>query len=489
MDGQQVELDQTIAEFVYRTKTSPAGAWVRACAFFVDAVPVGALSAALAAALRAALGVPAAAPSAVWASPAVGAVSFAFVFWLWGACWESSKFAATPGKLAFGLKVVASGGGMRMDFGRAATRSALKLLPSAKAALAAFATCGAAAWFGNDRSSGFLGPDWARPFVPLLPLAAALAFLVPNWSGTAWKHGRRYAHDRRCGTLVRAPLRAKWWSVAAQVAATALAAAAVLPRLGSAVRSAAERPALRTRGEVRSAVGRFFAPRFSRSPMRLASLGVEFPPETRICGGLFGGALAFATNCTGTATLTRSGASARVPFDAWLEDGAWRASFGDGASAAFRELLVEKERAKSASSGKGPAPNPEKTAPLRPGSRSASESGLEIRFADAELMKWPEETRPKAGPFLLALDFIVANRSGETRFAADWDARCTADGKPVRQVWLESFDPMQGELAPGGRLSGTLLFVLPKAPASVKADWLGLEFAADFPGRAPGMGK
>lgn len=475
------ELEQTIAEFVFRAKTAPAGGFERACAFFIDCIPVELAAWLLSAFLSAATAV----PPRGFPSVVVRSFSFAFAFWLWGAVWESSRFQATPGKMALGLRVATADRGIRMEFGRSAARSFFKLLPAAKS-LALGAALLAVGAFASDSPRLRLGPETVRRLLPFVALAVCCVPLVPDWGGSAWRHGRRYAHDRLARTLVRAPLRARWFHVVAEIAVACAAAIFLFFAVASPVRSLARLHPVQTRGEVRSRLGALFEARFSSSPMRVTGIRVALPSDTAPCIG----SMMFATNCTGAIRLSRSGDSSEIPFAAWMERGEWKAEFTGDVSAVFRKLLVAREKTPETSPISPAAPSgPTRPVPLRPGERTSSVSGLEIRFEAAELMEWPDDARPKLAPFLLALDFVVFNRSGDDRFVADWDAKVSVSGKPAKQAWLDSFKPIQGRIETSAGISGTVLFALQNAPGEIKGSWLGCDFAAEFPGRKPGMGK
>ena len=129
MNEIESEISATIDEFVLRAHTAAGGAWVRACAFLLDLPPV-LLGAWL---LRLALGGLASAAGAelaAWERASLWLVSLAAAFWAWDAAWGASRFQATPGKLAHGLRIVTRDKGIRLDFARSSKRAFCKLLPS-----------------------------------------------------------------------------------------------------------------------------------------------------------------------------------------------------------------------------------------------------------------------------------------------------------------------------------------------------------------------
>ncbi|MBQ6104154.1 MAG: RDD family protein [Kiritimatiellae bacterium] len=480
MNEMENEIAATIDEFVMRAHTTAGGAWIRACAFLLDLPPV-LLGAWI---LRLALGGVASvagAELAAWERTALWLVSSATAFWAWDAVWGASRFQATPGKLAHGLRIVTRDKGLRLDFARSSKRAFCKLLPSiwtlarAAALVLALHLLGAATRFAP-------GPFAIRWLYPAGILLAAVAPSLPAWYVPAWRFNRQYAHDRRAGTLVRAPERVPVRSVALQVAESA--AAAVLA-MAAVHRLAADPPvpaSFLLRGEAESALKAQFSKQFAKAPFRVASVRVR-----AAAGGDGGeiGAILFATNLEGTVRISRQRDWTDLPVRASADrDGI--AGFLDeeaGASRALTAFLAERAAPE-------PAPSPEakkaetaaaKPKAVHPGGSATTKDWLRVRFLDADTFRWPDDEPAKTAPWLFAADFEVKNQSDETRFVADWDAVCTVDGKPTRILWLESFEPLHAALAPGETREGTLLFAAQRRVFEASVSWMGLSFAAELP--------
>ncbi len=480
MNEMESEISATIDEFVMRAHTAAGGAWVRACAFLLDLPPV-LLGAWL---LRLALGGAASAVGtelAAWERASLWLVSLAAAFWAWDAAWGASRFQATPGKLAHGLRVVTRDKGIRLDFARSSKRAFCKLLPSfwtllrAAALVLVLHLLGAATRFAP-------GPFAIRWLYPVGILLVAVAPSLPAWYVPAWRYNRQYAHDRRAGTLVRAPERVPVRSIALQIAEGA--AAAVLA-MAAVHRLAADPPvpsSFLLRGEAESALKAQFSKQFAKAPFRVASVRVRAAAET---DGVAIGAILLATNLEGAVRISRQRDWTDLPVRASADrDGI--AGFLDeeaGASRALTAFLAERA-----------APDPEpsretkktetaaaKPRAARPGESATTKDWLLVRFLDADTFRWPDDEPAKSAPWLFAADFEVKNQSDEPRFVADWDASCTVDGKPARILWLESIDPLHAALAPGETRGGTLLFAAQRRVFEASISWMGLSFEASLP--------
>ncbi|MBQ7666998.1 MAG: hypothetical protein IJS46_03270, partial [Kiritimatiellae bacterium] len=242
------------------------------------------------------------------------------------------------------------------------------------------------------------------------------------------------------------------------------------------------------------AIGKFFAPRFAGSPIKLLDAKVVFPED---CVSV-AGAIACATNCTGSLVVGAHGRTAELPFEARLVDGEWKAMFAAPPAKTFRELLIARKPAKPGESDDGgdvatagSAAPAKRLAPIRPGKTGVSSDGLEIFFSGVELLPWPADAVPRDGAFLAAFDLVIVNKGDSPAFVADWDFKCAYDSgkRRMRQVWLESFRSIQSQLNPGQKASGTVLFALPTAPGTIGLSGHGLTFEAEFAGRKPGRGK
>lgn len=478
MNGVEGEIEETINEFVFRSKTAAAGASPRAAAFFLDLVPVLVVGRILFSAVSLLASAADIAPAA-WERLLLGAASLAAAFWGWETVWCASRLQATPGKMAHGIRVVTLDKGIRLDFARASLRALHKLVPAAWIAARASALAlvlhllGAATRF----SPGPLAARWLYPAVILL---VAVVPSLPAWNSSAWRFNRQYVHDTRAGTLVRAPLRTPVRSIALQVGEFA---AVVLLALAGVHRLAKDPPAPAVfflRGEARETLARQFSRQFAKAPFRVASVRVRVPD------GAFGGTLGaifVATNFEGTVRLARKEATADIPFLASADsDGLFgRLDEAAGASRLLTAFLAERAApepepsAPERDGGRGSVAA-EKPRPVRPGGAATSKDWLHVRFIGAEAIPWPDDEPARTSPWLLAADFAIRNESSEPRFVTDWDAVCTVGGKPARTLWLESFDPLHGDLAPGATREGTILFALPRPPASASISWQGLQF-------------
>ena len=480
MNEMESEIAATIDEFVFRAHSSAAGAWVRACAFLLDLPPV-VLGAWL---LRLALGGLAAvagAELAAWERTALWLVSLAAASWAWDAAWGASRFQATPGKLAHGLRVVTRDKGIRLDFPRSSKRAFCKLLPSfwtlvrAAALVLALHLLGAATRFAP-------GPFAIRWLYPVAILLAAVAPALPAYYAPAWRYHRQYAHDLRAGTLVRGPQKVPVRSVALQVAEGA--AAAVLA-MAAVHRLAADPPvpaSFLLRGEAEAALKAQFAKQFAKAPFRVASVRVRAAADGN--GGSIG-AILLSTNLEGTVRVSRPHEWTDLPVRAAADrDGV--SGFLDeeaGASRLLTAFLVERakpEPSQAAEAKKSEAAAAKPKA-VRPGESATTKDWLLVRFLDADTFRWPDDEPAKSAPWLFAADFEVKNQSSEPLFVADWEAACTVDGKPSRILWLGSFDPLHAALAPGETRGGTLLFAAQRRVFEASISWMGLSFEASLP--------
>lgn len=479
MNEIETEISQTIDEFVFRAKTSAGGAWARACAFALDLVPVLVCAKVLRLVLGG-LASAAGASLAPWERGALWLVAFAAAFWGWETAWGASRYQATPGKLAHGLRVVTADKGIRLDFARASKRAFAKLLPSlwilvrAAALVLALHLLGAATGFAP-------GPFAIRWLYPIGILLAAVAPSLPAYYAPAWRYHRQYAHDRRAGTLVRGPQKVPVRSIALQVAEGA--AAAILAM--AAVHHLASRPPVPAsfllRGEAEAKLKAQFSRQFAKAPFRVASVRVRPAADGE---GNEIGAIFVATNLEGTVRIFRSRDSADLPIRATADRDGIAGALDEEAGASRILTAFLAERAAAAPEPAPEAKKPEATAArpkaVRPGGSATTKDWILVRFLGAENLRWPDDEPAKSAPWLVAADFEVRNQSDETRFVADWDASCTVDGKPARILWLESFDPLHAPLAPGESREGTLLFAVQRQGFGAAISWMGLSFEASL---------
>ena len=480
MNEMETEISQTIDEFVFRVKTSAGGAWARACAFALDLVPVLVCAKILRLALGG-LAAVAGAALAPWERAALWLVAFAAAFWGWETAWGASRFQATPGKLAHGLRIVTADKGIRLDFARASKRAFAKLLPSlwilarAAALVLALHLLGAATSFAP-------GPFAIRWLYPAVILLAAVGPSLPAYHAPAWRYHRQYAHDLRAGTLVRGPQKIPARSIALQIAEGV--AAAILAM--AAIHHLASRPpvpiSFLLRGEAEAALRAQFAKQFAKAPFRVAGVRVRSAADG---GGDAIGAIFVATNLEGTVRIFRSHDSADLPIRATADRDGIAGALDEEAGASRILTAFLAERAKSE-----PEPAPETKKPeaaaakpkaVPPGGSATTKDWLLVRFLGADAFRWPDDEPAKSAPWLVAADFEVKNQSDETRFVADWAASCTVDGKPARILWLESFDPLHASLAPGESREGTLLFAAQRRAFRIAISWMDLSFEASIP--------
>ena len=473
MGETEEEIQETINEFVYRAQTSAAGASPRAAAFLLDIVPV-LLGARVLLWIVSGLASAAGIEPAAWERALLGAAALAAAFWGWETAWCASRFQATPGKMAHGLRVATLDKGIRVDFARASLRAFLKMLPviwiavRAAALLVALHLVGAATRFSP-------GPPAARWLDIAAIVLASVVPSLPAWQSTSWRFNRQYVHDTRAGTLVRAPLRTPARSIALQIAEFAAAALLLMSGVHRIVREPPAPASFYLRGEARETLARQFVRQFAKAPFRVASVSVRVPD------GAFGGApgaILPATNVEGRVRLSRKDGTTELPIVAFADadglDG--RLDEAAGASRMLTEFLAERAApAEAAAPEKGRAPA-EKPKAVRPGGSATSKDWILVRFLGAEAIPWPDDEPAKSSPWLVAVDFSIRNESPESRFVADWDAVCMADGKFARPLWLKSVEPLHGDLAPGATRGGTMLFAVPRRPLAAKISWQGLEF-------------
>jgi uncharacterized RDD family membrane protein YckC len=479
MNEIETEISQTIDEFVFRAKTSAGGAWARACAFALDLVPVLVCAKVLRLVLGG-LASAAGASLAPWERGALWLVAFAAAFWGWETAWGASRYQATPGKLAHGLRVVTADKGIRLDFARASKRAFAKLLPSlwilarAAALVLALHLLGAATGFAP-------GPFAIRWLYPVVILLAAVAPSLPAYYAPAWRYHRQYAHDLRAGTLVRGPQSIPIRSIVLQIAegtAAAILAMAAIHHLASHPPVPAS---FLLRGEAETKLKAQFSRQFAKAPFRVA--GVRVRPAADGEGDAIG-AIFVATNLEGTVRIFRSRDSADLPIRATADRDGIAGALDEeaGASRILTAFLAERaaavpEPAPEAKKAEAAAAKPKA---VRPGGSATTKDWLLVRFLGAENLRWPDDEPAKSSPWLVAADFEVKNQSDETRFVADWDAACTVDGKPARILWLESFDPLHASLAPGESREGTLLFAVQRQGFGAAISWMGLSFEASL---------
>ena len=479
MNEMENEISATIDEFVFRAHTTAGGAWVRACAFLLDLPPV-LLGAWVLRSLLGGLASVAGASLAPWERFALWLVSLAASFWAWDAAWGASRFQATPGKIAHGLRIVTRDKGIRLDFARSSKRAFCKLLPSfwtlvrAAALVLALHLLGAATSFAP-------GPFAIRWLYPAAILLAAVAPALPAYYAPAWRYHRQYAHDLRAGTLVRGPERVPVRSIALQIAE---GAAAAILAMAAIHRLAADPPvpaSFLLRGEAETRLKAQFSRQFAKAPFRVASVRVRAAVGD---GSRSIGAILLSTNLEGTVRISRQRDSADLPVRASADrDGI--AGFLDeeaGASRLLTAFLAERARPEPATAPEAKKSEAAAARPkaVRPGGSATTKDWLLVRFLDADTFRWPDDEPAKSSPWLFAADFEVKNQSDEPRFVGDWDAACTVDGKPARILWLESIDPIHATLAPGESRGGTLLFAAQRRVFEASISWMGLSFEASL---------
>ncbi len=318
------------------------------------------------------------------------------------------------------------------------------------------------------------GPPAARWLYVAAIVLAAVVPSLPAWQSTSWRFNRQYVHDTKAGTLVRAPLQTPARSIALQIAEFAAVALLAMSGVHRIVREPPAPASFYLRGEAREKLARQFSRQFAKAPFRVASVYVGVPDDA------FGGALGavfFATNFEGRVRLSRKDGTTDLPIVAFADaDGlSGRLDEAAGASRMLTEFLAGRA-APSEAAAPEKAASAEKPKAIRPGGSATSKDWLLVRFLGAEAIPWPDDEPAKSSPWLVAVDFSIRNESPESRFVADWDASCMADGKLARALWLKSVEPLHGDLAPGATRGGTMLFAVPRWPHSAKITWQGLEF-------------
>ncbi len=477
MEPIETEIERTIGEFIFRSNTAPAGACVRFCAFLLDLIPVLLLGRILHAVVGALAGLAGVLPSA-WEDGLLRVAAFAVAFWGWEAVWCSSRFQATPGKMAHGLRVVTRDKGIRIEFPRASRRAFFKMVPVVWIAVRAAVLLFGLHLLGASTSFS-PGPASVRWLYPAMVALLALAPAIPSSATTAWNYSRQCEHDSLAGTLVRAPVRMPVRSIVLQIAEYAAAALLCMYAVHGFVRNPSLPSTFRLRREAEEIVAEQFSERFAKAPFRVEGVRLGVPD------GAFGGSLGAifaATNFEGTLRLSRRSGSIDLPILA-SEGNDGLESRLDEEAGALRLLdgfLVERAMQKPAdvvaSKPDRPAGKSAKPRAIGPEEEVLTKDGLSVRFFGAETVPWPDDEPAKSFPWIVIADFRVRNDSSQPRFLADWDATCKADGKPAAILWLGSFDPLHANLAPGASCEGTLLFGVAKQPSSVKIGWLGLEF-------------